>query len=61
MLYEVITGVYKLLEVVSVEDEATVEMEELEKKDFQDKRKKAQHILEVHKTLMDLSDSYNFV
>jgi anti-anti-sigma regulatory factor len=50
------TGVYKLLEVVSVEDEATVEMEELEKKDFQDKRKKAQHILEVHKTLMDLSD-----
>ncbi len=50
------TGVYKLLEVISAEEGAGVDLKELEKKDFTDKRKKAEHILEVHKTLMGLSD-----
>lgn len=49
------TGVYNLME--HLEDfSGTVELTELEIKDFSDKGEKARHILDAHKTLMSLSE-----
>lgn len=49
------TGVYNLMEHLE-EFTGTVELSEIETKDFSDKSEKAKHILEAHKTLMGLSE-----
>jgi hypothetical protein len=49
------TGVYNLMKHLD-DLKQEVELKELENKDFDDKTEKAKHILEAHKTLMDLSD-----
>ena len=49
------TGVYNLMEQLE-EFTGTVELAELEVKDFSDKGEKAKHILDAHKTLMSLSE-----
>ena len=49
------TGVYNLMEHLE-EFTGTVELAELEVKDFSDKGEKAKHILDAHKTLMSLSE-----
>lgn len=49
------TGVYNLME--HLEDfTGSVQLTELEIKDFSDKGEKAKHILDAHKTLMSLSE-----
>lgn len=49
------TGVYNLMEHLE-EFTGTVQLSELEMKDFSDKGEKAKHILDAHKTLMGLSE-----
>lgn len=49
------TGVHRLLSVID-EDSDNVNMQEIEKKDFDNKMDKTLHILEAHKTLMELND-----
>lgn len=49
------TGVYNLMEHLE-EFTGTVQLSELEIKDFSDKGEKAKHILDAHKTLMGLSE-----
>lgn len=50
------TGVDKLMTILEKSDFEEYESRVLENKDFDDKTEKAEHILEAHKTLMDLSE-----
>ena len=50
------TGVDKLLNILDSKDVRTVAVEEIKTDDFKNKEEKTRHILESHKTLMDLSE-----
>ena len=49
------TGIDKFIEIVE-DSKLDLETTELGKKDFNDKEEKTHHILEMHKTLMDLNE-----
>lgn len=49
------TGVYDLLKHINASSDS-VELTDLESKDFENKDEKAAHILDAHKTLMSLSE-----
>lgn len=50
------TGVNKLMEFIEDTNIKVVEVKKLETKDFDSKEEKTKHILDAHRTLMELSD-----
>ena len=55
------TGVDKLLVQLETTELAVIGVEKLDNKDFEGKREKTEHILEAHKTLMELSEENSAV
>lgn len=50
------TGIDKILEVIQDKEVENIKMEALKTEDFSDKVEKTKHILDAHKTLMELND-----